>query len=405
MIHFTTAPELADNQHLILDEHMGVLNHRIELANRKLDRNGIADRFSVEVIGDIVSTSTEGIVTVVNVVEISHPAIGLDGVRFIGTVEIEQGGTILRMVPGEETPAGFERPDTHNCDHCGKRRNRAKSYLVIDEATGEVKQIGSTCLELYFGVTIKGLWALGRFTAEELAEMAEVEDERFGGPREPHLFSVRYLIAMALYITNGGKGFVSKAAAGYDRTPTSAEVMNTITYRPGRDLALNALMEERHAGAAAVPAADIDAVLAFADTLGDSDYGLNAQAAARSEHISYRSVGVLISLVGVRYRAIEKDAQREVEKATTLNEWVGEPKQRLRGLELTVRSIREMDGQWGTTTLLVMRDAEGHTFKWFATGTFNVEAGDVLKLDATVKAHDTYEGAKQTVLTRGRVLS
>ena len=404
MITYTAIPELTDNQHLIFAEHMGALDHKVELANRKLARNDITGRFSYDVVGQVV-TEAEGIVTVRNIIEMNVPTIGLDGVRFIGSVEVEEGGTILRMVPGEETPEGFERPDSHNCDHCGTRRDRVKSYLVR-EADGSIKQIGSSCLELYFGVKVRGLWVLGAFTADDLRAMAEEADERDGysGGGRVSAFSVRHLIALALVISNGGKGFVSKGAAR-DREwliATADDVMNTITFRPGRDQSLNAEMAARQQAAAEVADADIDAVLTFADTLS-GDYGMNAQAAARSNHIGYRSTGVLISLVGVWYRAQEKAAAAATERATVLNEFVGEPKQRLRGLVLTVRTVREIEGDYGISTLLVMRDAEGHTFKWFSSSVYGVDAGDVLTLDATVKGHEEYEGTKQTVITRGKV--
>ena len=65
MITYTAIPELTDNQHLIFAEHMGALDHKVELANRKLARNDITGRFSYDVVGQVV-TEAEGIVTVRN---------------------------------------------------------------------------------------------------------------------------------------------------------------------------------------------------------------------------------------------------------------------------------------------------------------------------------------------------
>ena len=52
------------------------------------------------------------------------------------------------------------------------------------------------------------------------------------------------------------------------------------------------------------------------------------------------------------------------------------------------------------TTLVVMRTEDGKVAKWFASGSKDIETGDALVIDATVKGHDEYEGLKQTVLTR-----
>ena len=401
----TTRPELADNEHLILDEHMGTLDHKIELANRKLERNGIESRFTYTVTGQWELTD-EGVVTIRKIVAISHPTIGLAGWDFIGTVIVEEGGTIVNMVPGEQTPAGFERPDNHNCDHCGVRRDRVKSYLVRNTETNEVKQVGSSCLELFFGLSIKGLWVLEAFTAEELAEMAEEASDREGGTdRRVRTYDVRFLIALAYVITNGGKGFVSRGNADPEngRYATADDVMETINYRPfGRvNYAEQEMMRQRKIDASALDPQIVDTILAFADTLGSSDYAQNAQVAAHSSNVSYRAVGVLVSLVGVWYRAQEKKASEET--TPRLNEFYGDIKQRLRGLELTVVSMREIESDYGTSTLLVMRDAEGRTFKWFSSNLYDFEAGAVLTLDATVKDHEVYQDLNQTVLTRGKI--
>jgi len=412
MITYTARPELADNEHLIFAEHLDTVAHKIELANRKLERNNISERFQMEVVGEWLDAldEEEGTYQVRKVISINHPKLGLQGFEFIGTVAIEEGGTMIQMVPGQETPEGYERPDTHNCDHCGVRRNRAKSYLVREEATGKVQQIGSTCLELFFGLQIKGLWILNSFTAEELAEFAEEAANReSSGTRVEHTYDPRYLIAMAYVISNGGKGFVSKGSADPEmgRYATATTVLETIHHKPfGRiDYAEEARIEAIRNDTKdmlANNAERVDEVLAFADTLS-GDYGQNAQIAARSAYVTYRAVGVLVSLVGGWYRAQAKAAAAKVEKAERNQEFVGQVKDRLRGLELTVTNMREMDSDWGITTLLVMKDAANHSFKWFASKAFDFEVGAQLVLDATVKAHETYNGNNETVLTRAAI--
>lgn len=398
----TEPQELPEGQHIILAENLDRLAHKVEVANRKAARNELDGRFEVTVVETYTYKLNDGTAIKKMIVNIGTPELVVNGHEFIGTVTVEEGGTILRMVPGVETPEGYVRPDSHNCDHCGVRRDRTRSYLVKNTETGEISQIGSTCLELYFGLKIKGLWVLGALTAEEIAtEFAQEE----GGGRTERLLPVRKLIALAWAITSGGKGFVSRASSDPEagRIATSDEVLDTLFFVPGRDRELNALMEERNRKAGEVADADIDSVLEFAETLSDSDYAQNAQAAARSTYITYRSVGVLVSLVGVRYRSVEREAAAKAERAERNQEFVGTVKERLRGLELTITSVRYIEGAYGTTTLLVMTDAAGHTFKWFASAELDFEAGQVMILDATVKAHDTYQGNNETLLTRGKV--
>ncbi len=51
---------------------------------------------------------------------------------------------------------------------------------------------------------------------------------------------------------------------------------------------------------------------------------------------------------------------------------------------------------------MVGKTEDGHVVKWFASGSFSYELGDVVKFEAaTVKAHENYQGTDQTVITRG----
>jgi hypothetical protein len=71
-------------------------------------------------------------------------------------------------------------------------------------------------------------------------------------------------------------------------------------------------------------------------------------------------------------------------------------------IAVRVTMIREIEGQFGTTYLVVMTTPEGHALKTFASGSFGytVEANKEYKIKATVKAHEEYNGRPQTIVTR-----
>jgi hypothetical protein len=82
---------------------------------------------------------------------------------------------------------------------------------------------------------------------------------------------------------------------------------------------------------------------------------------------------------------------------------------RLRGLEIALTYVREFDNDFGTTTKMVGTAPSGHVVEWWATGTFGVEAGDVVTVDASVKDNrpanaDQYTKVDTTVLTRGTII-
>lgn len=81
------------------------------------------------------------------------------------------------------------------------------------------------------------------------------------------------------------------------------------------------------------------------------------------------------------------------------SEFVGEIKERLRGLKATVTGIRSTEGYYGTTFIYSFKSGE-NVFVWFSSSCKDIEEGDEILLTGTVKDHKIYNGIKQTVLTR-----
>lgn len=389
----------------IHESNLEAFEDKIHATNRRLERNNISERFHAERIGERVKESN-GVIERWFEFELSSPTIGYDNWVFVAAIEVMEGGTFLSVAPGQETPSGFERPDTHHCDHCNSSRYRVKSYILRNEATGAIKQVGSNCIELFLGVKVKGLWMLGAFSADELAELREPCDG-WDEPSyySPRTYSVDYLLRMAWAVSNGGRKFVSKRTAEmYDKEPTSNEVMFVINFRPNgrrRDYTTEAYVQEMRDAASNVPDEVIQELRDFAYTLGESDYAENLRVCLDSTGISQRAIGTLVSLVGTWYREQEKIAQRKIQALSYLPEFVGMVKDRLRDIPLTIVSANEFEGDYGVTTLFIMKDEAGHAFKWSSSKAWpDLNAGDQVVLTGTVKAHNMYGEIFQTVLTR-----
>jgi len=404
-----TPAEVEDTSFLVHAHKLAIFVEKIDKANRRLERNGLDGRFAAVQVGEKTATRGNGIVDHWYRFELERPEFNaIADWKFVATVKFEEGGTLLQVIPGETLHGAVDREalDSHWCDHCHTARNRNRSYLVRNTETGEIKQIGSTCLELFFGVEIKGLWAL-EWTMEDFSEG---DDESWGSDsfyRVPFTYNVRFVLALAHVLTNGGQGFISRGVARDDerKTATADEVLHNIHFRPRswRDADEAARVEKNMAAAAALVDTDVvDSVLAAAGTLSEGDYKDNMTVAVRSESITGAALGVLVSLITVWHRNNEKaaNAEREAKATDKLNEFVGAKKERLRDLALVVTRVHSWEGDFGTTTLLAMEDAQGRSFKWFASKWLPIEAGDTLKLTGTVKEHSVYQGRKETVLTR-----
>lgn len=72
-------------------------------------------------------------------------------------------------------------------------------------------------------------------------------------------------------------------------------------------------------------------------------------------------------------------------------------------LTLTVTKALVIYGNWGTSTMHIMEDADGNVFVW-TTNAKDLRKGGTFELKGTVKDHKEYRGVKQTILTRCTVL-
>ena len=69
-------------------------------------------------------------------------------------------------------------------------------------------------------------------------------------------------------------------------------------------------------------------------------------------------------------------------------------------LPLTIDSVRYLDGQYGTCSLITYHTESGAVVMWFASKYIEVEVGKQVTIKGTVKKLDEFRGVRQTVLTR-----
>ena len=93
-------------------------------------------------------------------------------------------------------------------------------------------------------------------------------------------------------------------------------------------------------------------------------------------------------------------ARRRIEPESN-SEWVGEVKERLRDLRVTLTGARECSSFYGDSTLFTF-EYNGNVLTWFTASSPKVKMtiGNEYILTGTVKLHDEYNGVKQTRLSR-----
>lgn len=393
---------------------LGIFNHAIDKANRRLERAGAAVRFEPTVV---VEKRTETTITGLSVtieyafVTMASLKLTVGDYTFVARLVPEEAGMTVHTAPGESL-AGWVRPaaDDTTCDHCGVKRNRVNLFVIRNNETGELIQLGQQCIALYLGVEPKGLWALN-FDAELQGEVDDLEGGGGYGRRD-YSAEIDQVLGVALAVTNGGKGYVSRANAELWEKESTGSLVQRVLFgiyplgsKPEDREERDRIIGFAAAGKLLAAQQDLmDAVKDVAKGMRDGDYADNLRIilAAESGTVSERNISTLASLVSVYYRNQEQRAEAAKAKDAAAQGFIGEVGERVRDFHVTATSVREFEGDYGVTTLLVGRTDDGHVVKWFASGERDWEPGDRIHFGAaTVKAHEEYKGVDQTALTRG----
>jgi hypothetical protein len=393
--------------------NMGWLEKRIGRLNKRAEKLQVApigmtitgQEFETDVkIDPIYHTRTETI-TKFYLIRITGETPKLAGWNFIATLQHEEAGNVLRRVPGhEETEIPEQyRTSTRNCDHCQKDIRRNDTYILVND-DGTWKQVGRNCLRDF----------LGHQDPHRIAEWAELiceldrilrEPREDNGPRPIEYFdTLGFLEEVAAMIrTNGwvSGGYARKySTEGRPITSTVSETLNVFHNRlyKGDKPAIEEQDKEMAAGALAYGRA--------LEVTTDDDYLWNLRIACSDDHILYRSAGLVGSLIPAYQRHLGREVERQKRFESEKNsQWVGEVGRR-DIFTLTLVGCRQFESDYGVTTMLKFRDPAGNVVVWWASGCKNWsdDLGKSLQIRATVKAHNGYNGIKQTTISRAVVV-
>jgi len=331
-------------------------------------------------------------------------AVKYQGWKFIGVLEaIEEGQNIVKAVPGEEIPSSF-RVVTEQCDHCNVTRWRKATYLVQHE-NGDIKQVGSSCIKDFLGH--RDAQAIAAYASLLIAfydgcDGRDDEEEycvRFGSgfcglDIEAYLCHVSASIREYGWTSRGQSYENSTANDALDRYFRLGDYDPKVSKNEGVALwsekdtllvkkALAWINDKKEKGSH--------------DTL--NEYMWNLCLAASKDEVRVQHTGILASLISTYTREEERILKRELEtKNAVPSEYFGEIKTRY-DLVLSCINVHCYETAWGTTAIHNFLDEKGTSFVWFSSSKI-LDQGSSYSLKGTVKKHQEYNGAKQTVLTR-----
>lgn len=341
-------------------------------------------------------------------VEVEGETPKLEGWRLLAVLDFSLGKALFRWVPGEEGfDTGIGEPKPY-CEHCKTKRRRKDTFLVANEVN-EVRQVGRNCLVDYLG----GKSPEAILFAESFLKTIEAaygDEEYQGGGYTPTLISPGTLMAWVCSIARA-TGYVSRKMVNEGRAgvTTGEEAIEAIFPPPPshRRKDWREWMEKiQPTGEDWAKAAKVIKWASEVTPKFPGDWLDSVRKLATAEVVGMKHVTILASALAGYSRHVEGYKRREAaKKANADRVHFGEPKVRLRGIEVEVIRRPTWESDYGPVALFILKKSDNEWATWRTGKLTAMDEGKRYKVDATVKEHKADKfGNPETALTRLAVL-
>lgn len=298
----------------------------------------------------------------------------IPGYTLIGMVDNAEG-VVHKFVESDINVHEFV--GSQECQHCNLARKRNQVFIVQNNETKQLIQVGSTCFEDFCGISGPAL-----FTVKKNFDEFSEENWLGGGVYEYSLDDV-LLLASILVKTEGYKNSQSDNPTKY-----GVEILLNNPFECDKLL-------QQHGR-------DYDSVTKIVDYFkaleGDlNDYLYNLKAIAEKGNVSFKTMGYAVSMVPTYFKAMEPK-----EEAPKVGHFYTDKKRC--DFELELHKEFSFDGFYGTTYVQQFKDDKGQLLTYKGSSPLNLEIGESIKIKATIK-HDFYGGQPQTYIQRLKELS
>jgi hypothetical protein len=362
---------------------------RLEKLAKKARKNGNPDitySFGEIIPREVTTEYGKRLIDYINIT-VAGEAPRIAGWDFLARIELLGEENLVHRVPG--TSKNLEdRFRTHDgfCDHCNSARRRNDVFVLANDE----KQIavGRQCLREFLGIDDPKMIVARAQFFEDLKNMADEDDiGRLGSWNYVDLHHVLLLAAANIRMN----GYVSKAKQEQTGKPTTGQIVSWGMSGVPAYVVKEVTAEDRDW---------VEKTINFfrRETPFNNEYMDNIRVLMKQDIIKKNHIALISSAVIT--------AQRELAPKAAIKEsnFVGEVKGRLKDVSLVLEKIIYLgSGSFGSTYLHLLKDADGNAFSWITGNKVQKAEGSTLTVDATVKEHKIYKGAKQTVLTRAKV--
>lgn len=302
-------------------------------------------------------------------------------------------------------PTRYFSSNPCSCDYCKTDRKRNKTYLVVNQETGEWKQLGKECLKLFVtGIDVDAIATFESFI-KEAEDAANPVDEFF---YNKWFKFVKVADALALaYAVYRERGYLAtRDSVGNSNDLCNKNIVQrklTQQYGCNSDF-LNITNSTRGEIDAMTFKADINVgdVISDVEQLPDDPYYNNLKVIVANEYVPLNKLGLLVSIPKAidRYEE-EKRRQEEKEKLASESNYLGSVGEKISVNFVSGREVACCETQFGLLHIYEFKDANGNMVIWKTSSGKDIpESGTVT---GTVKAHEEYNGIKQTIILRAKI--
>jgi len=327
----------------------------------------------------------------------------IPGWEFVASLEwvSDANSNIIKKVDSDiEVPR--EYLTSTKCDYCHSDRMRKYTIILYNEETKEFKQVGRSCVKDYIGADVEDYLSY-------LSIFDRMSDWFNSLPKESrdkqdNFFKVDEILEQTVEEVNH-YGYVSQATIQkwneshqYDEEYLSLEktssqvfkIMNEVTgygtnelARPKYEVTLETLTKVKE-------------IKEFISNLEDKDdYTHNIKTLLQTEYVDNKNLGLVVSAVGYYLRETEL---KNIQKEESNSEYIGSIGDKIEFTSDTT-VISSYYTEYGITYIYKFI-FNGNVIIWRT----NKKLDGTLTIKGTVKEHSEYNGIKQTVITRGKVI-
>ena len=323
--------------------------------------------------------------------------------EFIGTIEHEQHGNIIKCITDLEIPAHYFTAECV-CEHCKSDRVRKNTYLIRNTETGEFKQVGKTCLQDF----TNGLSAEAVAGYISLYNELITSEAPLPGFKTTVYYPIEDVLKYAAEVINV-YGYI-KSSEG--ENSTKFEVYNQYCYdyypdciSPSRykEIRFNRektpLNFERPESVATAENA-LQWIRNREITDRDSTFLHNLSVIASNDYVKLSDFGFLVALIPAYNKEMGRIKEAEERrKQESKSNFVGDVGDRIIVNIVSAEVVTSWDTDFGTTYINKLIDDNENIYIWKSSK--NVVTAEInCNVKMTVKAHNEYNGTKQTEVQR-----